>query len=168
MNYSEAKPLADAFVELIKPYCKRIEIAGSIRREKQYDIKDIEIVCIPDGLYLDQLFLLDTKKSFDKQQFQYIKSGPKYKQLIWNEKGVKIDLFICRDPNYWGMLYLIRTGSAGFSHWILTQWKIKTSGKCIDNVLHDAKGNKFPCKEEEDVFKLLGIDYIEPTKRNYP
>ncbi|GAF93472.1 unnamed protein product, partial [marine sediment metagenome] len=47
MIYEEAKQIADKYVELLRPMAKRIEIAGSIRREKPF-VGDIEICMIPD------------------------------------------------------------------------------------------------------------------------
>lgn len=41
--YAEAHSIALAVLELLRPHCIRIEIAGSIRREKP-EVKDIEIV----------------------------------------------------------------------------------------------------------------------------
>ena len=42
----KAKKWADRIVEILAPHCDRIEIAGSIRRQKP-TIGDIEVVCIP-------------------------------------------------------------------------------------------------------------------------
>ena len=38
--------LADKLIKEIKPFCKRVKIAGSIRRHEKNPI-DIDIVCIP-------------------------------------------------------------------------------------------------------------------------
>jgi DNA polymerase/3'-5' exonuclease PolX len=46
MKYQEALKIAQETVELLRPHCERIEIAGSIRREKP-EPNDIEIVAIP-------------------------------------------------------------------------------------------------------------------------
>ena len=54
--YKEAKEIADKLVLLLSPHCYRIEIAGSIRREKSI-AGDIEIVATPKpyqtGLFED-------------------------------------------------------------------------------------------------------------------
>lgn len=165
MNLAEAEKIGNEFVELLSPYCKVCEIAGSVRRRKSTDIKDIEICCIPDGVKLDQYFILDRIKKYENQEFTYVKNGNKYKQLIW--KGRKIDLFICRDESYFGMLFLIRTGSAKFSEFILSQWKKLTGGYCKENILYDKAGNAYPCATEEEVFKKINLYFIEPTNRNY-
>ena len=41
-----AEPVAERLVEQLRPYCERIQIAGSIRRRK-WAVGDIELLCIP-------------------------------------------------------------------------------------------------------------------------
>jgi DNA polymerase/3'-5' exonuclease PolX len=47
---------AQVFARWIYPFCKRIEIAGSLRRKVQ-EPKDIELVAVSNGLYLHKWFL---------------------------------------------------------------------------------------------------------------
>lgn len=44
--------IAQALISLLKPHCKRIEICGSLRREKP-DVGDIDIVAIPSPTLLE-------------------------------------------------------------------------------------------------------------------
>ena len=44
--YSQVLPIAESLVEKLRPACERIEIAGSLRREKAM-VGDIEIVAVP-------------------------------------------------------------------------------------------------------------------------
>ncbi len=46
MRFEKAYSIAERVMKLLKPFCDRIEIAGSLRREKE-EVKDIEIVAIP-------------------------------------------------------------------------------------------------------------------------
>ena len=46
MKYTIALETAKWLVKRLGPYTRRIEIAGSLRRQKAY-VGDIEIVCIP-------------------------------------------------------------------------------------------------------------------------
>ncbi|MFH1640834.1 MAG: hypothetical protein ABIA66_02590, partial [Candidatus Omnitrophota bacterium] len=55
------KYLAEDVVRLLRPYCTRIEIAGSIRRTRS-EVSDIEIVCIPKTMMVPTLDLLDPLK----------------------------------------------------------------------------------------------------------
>ena len=47
MKHAEAKAIAEKYLLQLRPFSRRIEIAGSIRREKP-EVKDIEIVMIRD------------------------------------------------------------------------------------------------------------------------
>ena len=46
MQLEKAEKIARKYVDLLAPFCERIEIAGSTRRKKP-EVGDIEIVCIP-------------------------------------------------------------------------------------------------------------------------
>lgn len=46
MKYLEAKAKSEELVELMRPYCTRIMVAGSVRRERA-NPKDIELVIQP-------------------------------------------------------------------------------------------------------------------------
>lgn len=46
MSLRRARAVAAEMVEALRPYCHRVEVAGSIRRGREW-IGDIEIVAIP-------------------------------------------------------------------------------------------------------------------------
>lgn len=46
MYYTDAITIAESLKTAITPFCKRVEVAGSLRRKKSV-VKDIEIVCVP-------------------------------------------------------------------------------------------------------------------------
>ena len=50
---ARAQVVAAEVVALLAPACERIEIAGSVRREKT-DVGDIEIVCTPSVYHASQ------------------------------------------------------------------------------------------------------------------
>ena len=45
MTSAIERAVADQLVDLLEPYCERIQIAGSVRRKKPY-VKDIELLCV--------------------------------------------------------------------------------------------------------------------------
>jgi len=153
----------------LAPYCKRIEIAGSIRRECP-EVNDIEIVLIPDTSKL-----YEYKKAIES--YSKIKGGAlgKYTQRR-HSSGMKIDFFICTSET-WACNYFIRTGSADFVYSIMK--KLKMAG-APHLTFHKARllkakpGHGFLCSienifEETDVFKelknVIGIEWIEPKNR---
>jgi len=154
MKIDEAKKIADKYVEILKPYCLRIEIAGSIRREKP-EVGDIELIAIVKDI-----------KKFSKEvnKLEKVKGNPtgKYTQRILPE-GIKLDLFMANIRN-WGLIFAIRTGSARYSHEILACGWVKRGYKSINGIL-TKNGREIEVREEKDLFNLIGVAYVQPNQR---
>lgn len=161
MNYTQAKSIADRIVEELRPHCERIEIAGSIRRKKS-DVKDIEIVAIPKPY---EVGLFETGIATVVNKWPKVKGELpcKYTQRILPE-GIKLDLFFA-EPGNWGLILAIRTGSAGFSHKVLATSWVKAGYKSVDGYLYDNAGHRYYTREEKDLFRRIGLDYVEPELR---
>lgn len=159
MTHSTALNIANELIAVIKPYCLRIEIAGSVRREKEF-CKDIEIVLIPENH--NKLFnKLGMHLLAQDPQFTYTKNGDKYKQFRYQHE--QIDMFIAH-PDNWGYIFAIRTGSAEYSHNVLANGWVKKGFKGNDGFL-TRHGEIVPVKEESELFKLIGVEYIHPKER---
>lgn len=162
MEYLIAKSIADELVEVLKPHCLKVEIAGSVRRRKP-EVKDIEICLVPvnTNKVFNVLgkFLLEHNKNF-----KYIKNGSRYKQF--RHRDCQIDMFIAK-PDNWGIIFLVRTGSAAFSTKILSAWKKVTGGGYSkDGYLYDRNDKIVYTYEEEEVFKLCKMDFVNPEDRS--
>lgn len=162
MEYSKALVIANHVKESLMPHCNRIEIAGSIRRKKE-EIGDIEIVAIPKPF---QTGLFEDGIASVINQWEKVKGELpcKYTQRILPE-GIKLDIFFAT-PDNWGLILAIRTGSARYSHEVLAGGWSRLGYKSIEGMLHVRKNATIPVKEEEDLFKLIGIPYTPPEKRN--
>ena len=175
MNYAEALHIAEKLKADLAPYCERVEIAGSIRRRKQTDIKDIEIVCIPKRWFsgfgwtetLSESFLDDAFPSLIKEWgAKCIKNGGKYKQveLPWS----KLDLFITT-PECWGVIFAIRTGPADYSKWLVTprKWGGALPDRYMvrDGRVWDSDPEALDTPEEDDFFAALELEMPEPWER---
>jgi DNA polymerase/3'-5' exonuclease PolX len=164
MELKKALNTAEEIIEIIKPYCTRIEIAGSTRRVKPV-VHDIELVAIPENintlknkLGMHLIGLQGTKKSNP-----FAKAGERYIQFSY--KHEQIDLFLASADN-WGLIYLIRTGSAEFSAGMLARWKKVSGGGYSENgFLHTKEGEIMITREEMDVFNLCKMDFVEPELR---
>ena len=161
MTYEKALQIAQRTVEQLRPHCERIEIAGSIRRKKP-EVKDIEIVAIPKpyevGLFASGIATVVNKWEKVKGELPC-----KYTQRILPE-GIKLDLFFATPHNY-GLIYVIRTGSAAYSHEVLAIGWVKKGYKCKGGMLtHSEK--TIPVPEEIDLFKIIGIEMPDPEQRN--
>ncbi len=170
MELTKAKGIADGLVDRLAPYCERIEVAGSVRRERP-SVGDIEIVCIPKMVEVPDTFF-DTKiekhagfieavDSFEKLKGD-ARDG-KYMQRFIKEYNIKLDIFTATRTN-WGLIFAIRTGSAEFSHRVLaTGWKKKGFTSINGNLRNDL--GRVPVYEEIDLFKLIGIEWVPPKER---
>jgi len=170
MNYTNAKSLADELLIKLLPYFDKIEIAGSIRRQKQFNIKDIELVAIPKRIPV-KTSLFDNKMQVDPTTSNFLsawkeksndpKGSPsgKYMKLTYK---VQVDLFMTTDKN-WGYIKALRTGSRDFNFRILSAAKNKgvqlREGSCF------FKGNHIPVPTEKDFFDLIGLEMIDPKLR---
>jgi len=172
-SLSEAQEKAARILELLAPHCERIEIAGSVRREKPH-VKDIEIVAIPKpyevGLFASGLALVVERWPKRKGEL-----GPscRYTQRIF--EGTTVDLFFCR-PETWGLILAIRTGPTEFSKALLERCK-QRGYHSVFGQLHRRRKYQFgsvdlleqlvpvDTPEEEAIFEYAGLKYIPPTWR---
>jgi len=164
--YDYAKAEALRIIELIGPHCDRIAIAGSIRRERA-EVGDIEIVCIPKtvmgGLFSDEP-MRDPGYCSEVNSMTKIKGEPtgKYTQRI-SSNGINVDIFMATHEN-WGVIMAIRTGSAAFSAMrIAARWS-QLGYHSQGGILYK-NGEAFQVAEESELFKMLGIPWIEPNMR---
>lgn len=161
MNIQQAQEIAERIKSELSPHCYRIEIAGSIRRKKP-DVKDIEIVCIPKP-YETGLFASGIAKVVDQWQKVKGELPCKYTQRILPD-GIKLDLFFA-EPENWGLIYAIRTGSAEYSHKVLAAGWVKKGYQSRDGYLWHGR-DKYNCREEIDLYNRIGLTWVEPEFRN--
>lgn len=162
--YAEALKIASAVVEELRPHCEKIEIAGSIRRKKP-EVGDIEIVAIPkpysSAPYENGIATVVNKWQKVKGNLEYGKT--KYTQRIL-PSGIKLDLFFATKEN-WGSIFAIRTGSAEYSHKVLARGWVRHGFKSEGGYLF-RYGKKYEVPEEEALFKLAGVPFVEPERRS--
>jgi hypothetical protein len=144
MTLEYARGMAGALVDLLSPACVRIEIAGSVRRQKARP-NDIEIVAIPCERISRQLDLLnptglgelERANLLDARCDELLKRGVLEKRPdsrgrhCWGT-GIKravfyqgqdyapVDLFQVIEPRQWGVVYAIRTGPGDFNRFLVT------------------------------------------------
>jgi DNA polymerase/3'-5' exonuclease PolX len=175
MKLADAKTIADATVLRLQPYCERIEVAGSIRRQKA-DPGDIELVAIPKTLPIYDMFgqqsgersLLNDRKLMDSLGLVN-KLGQRYVQVdLFAHVDAILDLFIVLPPATWPVLFTIRTGPSDFSKWIVTSRSkggcLPDGWRCEDGRIWDGQVQMY-FESEEDFLDWLGIHWIEPKDR---
>lgn len=185
-KYPAGEMLATAlsFMSLITDVCVRLQIGGSLRREKLM-VGDIELIAEPK--FKGSLNLLEVRCA-DLLRTNYIskrlnKNGV---PIAWGQpgkssrekavvyRGVPLDLFIVLPDRQWGPTFLIRTGPGDANEALVTQ----------DGVInqHGIRGTlpeylafrdgaiwrgdeRLNTPEEVDVFEAVGMPYIQPNER---
>lgn len=190
---AQAAELAWELVALLSPYCERIEILGSIRRQRE-TIGDIELLAIPEtdqqvqtdlfgqqvappldllNIHVDELqHEIGLGKRLDDRGRQ--RWGQRFKAAVY--KGFAVDLFVCKPPAQYGVLKVIRTGSAEFSHRLVTP--VEQGGWCPagfyfkDGQLWIIQGSgvhvALHTPEETQVFAAIQRPCVAPEDREVP
>ena len=166
--YSLAVVYARDLQKILTPYCDRIQVAGSIRRQKE-NIGDIEMVVIQKpslDLFGELVISAEPVKSALLAAGYILKlGGNKYLKCLAG--NVQCDIFITT-PEQWGVIYTIRTGSADFSHRLVTP---KMHGGLMPSNMRVKDGRVWigetvqETREEIDVFNLFGLGWVEPKER---
>lgn len=154
MELETAKKRAEAIVKKLSPYCSRIEVAGSIRRQMP-QCHDIDIVLIPN----DPWGFNAAIKSIGNKK----KGGPKLINL--EVVGFSVDIYIATEET-WATLLLIRTGSK--EHNIRLAKRAQELGyqlKADGSGLLDEDGTRLAGEDEHSIFYKLGVSWKEPWER---
>lgn len=168
MRLQQAQLIANKYLHQLQPYCEKIEVAGSIRRQKS-EVKDIELICIPKKVQTNEDMFAPTYGRMPQfaalvNGLERIKGDPaegKYCARMLPE-GIQLDLFICTREN-WGYQLALRTGPAMFSKSLVC--KLKEAGYgCRDGNIY-FRSALHPVEEEREIFRMLQRDFIPPEYR---
>ena len=156
VSLSKAKERANYIVKELEPFCDKIEVVGSVRREKD-EVKDIDILLAPKTLTLFEMMNHMVKLGASNSKIES-------KKTLWSG-GCNVELWIT-SLDRWPVMLLIRTGGEKSNKRIAElckqkKWHLSVS----EGAILDENGKKFPVNSEEDVYKLLGINYLEPKER---
>lgn len=178
MTLAAAQKIASALVSELRHGTERIMVAGSVRRRKSI-CKDIEIVAVPFkevglfGMEIGSLLDPILDRLEEQERLTFLKNGPRYKQLWLEKPKAKVDLFLC-EPDEFGVLMAIRTGPKGFSHRLVTReenltvdgYGLLPKGWNIRDCRLLKDGVPVPTPNEEDVFRELGLPFMDPWERD--
>ena len=172
----QAREVGEELISLLLPACERIEIAGSIRRQRSM-VGDIELVVVSKEAPSTSLWLW--RPRLDARILELIGEGvlnyrlnkkgartfgPLNKLLVHIASGISLDLFSTTEEN-WGMAWIIRTGPAEFNIKMMSRFiTLRMRGHAYGGVT-DQHGNELPCPDEETVFRLMGWRYRPPEER---
>lgn len=203
MKYKPALTIAESWLEKFQPFIVKGSLAGSLRRRCD-DITDIDLVVEPKLDLIPPMFMDEPPQILNDYlynaltQMSAIKEFEPLKGLkpgfrnckLMLPQGLKLDLSAVRHPAQWGVIFLLRTGPADFSKWMVTDMRaggvlpheLIFEGGAIGHATwqrQEVKGgidagqirtvrtraDVIPTPDEESIFKLCGLNYIDPPDR---
>lgn len=169
---ARALRLANRLIERIHPWCDRIEIAGSLRREKAL-VRDVDLVVIPSQIeasdrLFEKRFIRDPRFVAELKHLQITKGDPvtgRQIQISGYPGWPKIELWIA-DQDNWGYIYALRTGPGDYNKGILVP-RLKDKHFMMEKGYLYKHGTLVPVPTEAALFQLIGQDYLDPKLRRY-
>ncbi len=146
----EVEKLAYKLSFELKPFCKKIQVAGSIRR-KEKNPYDIDIVLIPKNR--------EKLENFIKTWGKFIQGGEH--ESTWKIEGVKVELYYTVN-NEWGAALLAYSAKKGSA--IGLRVIAKKKGFLLNNhgLFNIKTGRKIAGKTEREIYSALGRPYKKP------
>ncbi len=156
---SEARAEAEILYEAIRhfPGVIRSQIAGSLRRWKE-TVKDIDIVA--SARDADRMKIMDHFTSLPSVETVVAKGETKSSVVL--KTGINADLRIVSDEQF---PYALHHFTGSKEHNIaMREHAIKLGLKMNEYGLFRGEEN-IPCKDEAEIFRQLGMDFIPPELR---
>lgn len=184
MKLTHAEKLAVKVIETMRPYCDRIEVAGTIRR-RHAEVRELDLVAIPtlgdpvDLLGEERENLLCQWARLLQAEERILWLKPNVEGVIrwpldeksprWRGLLVKSDTVLrvhLAQSGTWGVCFFLATGSPSYTHQVVSDAPYKSGHHCIDNWLINREGAKVQTPEEADVFEALGLPFVPPEARD--
>jgi len=145
--------LATKIVSKIKPYCKKIEIVGSIRRKEKNPV-DIDIVVIPKDK--------EKIKSILSKEGKFLQGGEK--KASFRIEGVNVELYYTV-PEEWGAALLAYSSEFGAGIGLRVVAKRKGFKLSQHGLFNMKTGKRVAGKTERNIYHALGRPWKSPEKR---
>lgn len=162
MPLGTAWALADTIVEQLKKskLCKKVEVAGSLRRMRD-TVHDLDILVTSDEP--ERVIDLFTRLPL----VQKVTASGETKATVFLSAGIEADLRVVEPESFGAALYYF-TGSK--AHNVAIRTRAVKAGITMNEYgvyrgTKAAKGKLIAAETEEDVFKAVGLPYIEPELR---
>lgn len=162
MNLDLADKIASDVLNRLKPLCHRIEVTGRVRRRKPSDIKDVELLAIPDTTDINRLAEL---KKMVNSAWGPPRHGA-FPSRCTEIKGSYEIKFWWVTKRTWAVSMFIHTGSTSFVSNAMDAWKkISQGGYFQEGMMHAKDGTPLDIMEEPEIFQHLRMQPIEPKMR---
>lgn len=178
----EAMEVAVDVLKRLRPFCERIEIAGSLSRMKS-SVHDIEIIYVPRyenrqaDMFTTELFDLANQEISLMLSFGVLAKRPSVTGVFsWGKlnklgihvaSGIPIDLFCEPDILDWPRTLVIRQGPKDFNVRLMASaprhgLNAHAYGIALTRI---PSGGRVIAKTEKEFIELCGIKYCYPQER---
>lgn len=164
MFIAEAMDEFDKLKKLLIPvHCKfnidNITLSGSLRRGKESNIGDIDIILTT----IDGNIHSDLHRYFEHYGYKIDASGDKLIRML-APSGVQFDLYSVSESSFYCMMAYL-TGPSEYNIGMRAIARKKGYKLNQDSLVELSTNNKVVIDSEEKLFNLLGCSYIEPRDR---
>lgn len=176
----KALEVAQEIYDLLKPWCERIKVVGSLRRRKAW-VSDCEILFIgkkltrQKDLFENEAFDAALHRIDELEMTQVIRKRPNVNgHTAWGDKnrlavhcktGIPIDFFAATEENFWNLL-VCRTGGAKMNTLISEAYQRRNRRWHPYEIGYSEQdGSMHPNFNERAVFTNAGLAYVEPWAR---
>lgn len=176
MKLATAKRYAEQIVAWLMPYCDKIQVAGSIRRDR-LECHDIDLVVIPKHkVETDMLGVPIVKRNLLWEHLEaHVKDHPDRAGWLSGQNNpcgqnhmiqlakCQLDIFSATDKT-WGTMLLCRTGSKEHNIWLADRIK-RMGGHWSPYSYLRLDGTPRDVQTEEAIYRAVGLDFIPPAER---
>jgi len=145
--------LAKRVIRVLSPYCRKVEVAGSICR-KEKNPEDIDVVLIP--------------KSREKVEEAMSKLGRRLQggehESTWRVEGIKVELYYTNSEE-WGAALLAYSSKTGSAIGLRVVARVKGFKLNSHGLFNRKTRKRIAGKTEREIYKALGRPYKEPWER---
>jgi DNA polymerase/3'-5' exonuclease PolX len=160
LDLAEAQRIAEQVKTAVEAHCYKIEVAGSIRRQKK-KVHDVDFVVVSQS---------DVQWQKINEKLRLLKAKPicsgnsVIKTYVPCQQGLFQVDFYRAQPSTFGIHLLVRTGSADHNMWLAGHsiskgMRIKYSEGLIKN------GKIIAGEDEKQVFDALELPFPSPSER---
>ena len=145
--------LSRKIISLLKPYSKKIQIAGSVRRGEK-NPGDIDIVLVPKNK--------SNLENFLSKKGKKIQGGEK--ESTWKIEGVQVELYYTV-PEEWGATLLAYSSRRGSGIGLRIVARLKGFKLTQHGLFNRKTGRRIAGKTEKEIYRALGRPYKKPEER---
>ena len=150
---SHVLALAKRIVKQLKPFCRRIEIAGSIRR-KNPNPGDIDIVLIPKSR--------GELEEFMSKKAKFLQGGEH--ESTWRVERIKVELYYTNSEE-WGATLLAYSSKKGAGIGLRIIARLKGFKLSSHGLFNRKTGKRVAGRTEREAYRALGRKWKPAEKR---